>query len=779
MKRREEEQQNRRRMEEAKRQQMEENRKKMEEANKQRMEEQQKRQAEMRKQQDEQRAALSIRRVIQKLRSVTPETQESLNKELDEIFEKELQSTGTQASKLELEKAEAVEAATQRVAQIQEAQKKEEERRVHLEKERQEAIEKAEVLLKDLEVAVAEAEEFYSKFQSAAAPFAEDRSFSLQEVERLTKDIEERGSSSDDKIRACTEFIIKHGPAMKEPEPVPGQQRNKEPSDLKKNMSALLARVNDCTRGQMATMRKSKEKKNKLLKKLGAEAKLEKMHAAFTKYDKDKDGMLSRKEIVAYAKGEFDFMLSAEHADDVCGALLVDGAKGVTKAQLQLLKVSIGIAREKVNNSALRAKREAREAELVELKEKLLAKIKETEEEAKVSEDAISKAEEVMDPLVSIRPGKTTASEMIEKTVEADSFIKTSKESSGKARELLGALSEGAEDELKSVCSDHSKPITDRLLKVEARVKTLEARIVKTRDEAKRKEVAELDILKETVVKQLRYHKMVKELSLEGLFDAIDANSDKRIEESEFLKFFQTCEKLPVPTKKEDSDEDGEAKKENGDVKKEEVEAKDSVLKFFGQSSDTSSLDDAQLSRVFASFDEEDEGHITKVAFMRIFRHYMKVIQETVMNDTLDIKSGKSLRRLGMSEIVEILEGPVFQESVKISRVKCRAVKDNLEGWVSISGNQGSVYLEDGGNLFKVVKETILTASCDLGDGKVEGGAVKPRKLRDGEILEVREWPEKQEGSGLTRMMCRAKADGRLGWATTVGNTGIVFVDHF
>merc|ERR1712060_332424 len=86
----------------------------------------------------------------------------------------------------------------------------------------------------------------------------------------------------------------------------------------------------------------------------------------------------------------------------------------------------------------------------------------------------------------------------------------------------------------------------------------------------------------------------------------------------------------------------------------------------------------------------------------------------------------------------------------------------------------------DGGELFKVVKETIMTPTFELdsaADKEVSKKVKDPtRKLKDGELLEVREWPKLEEKSGLTRMKCKAMTDGSVGWVTTIGNAGTVFV---
>merc|ERR1740130_818433 len=104
------------------------------------------------------------------------------------------------------------------------------------------------------------------------------------------------------------------------------------------------------------------------------------------------------------------------------------------------------------------------------------------------------------------------------------------------------------------------------------------------------------------------------------------------------------------------------------------------------------------------------------------------------------------------------------EEGSEISRLKVKAMSDDLEGWVTPVGNQGTVFLEEGGKLFKVVKETILTGSFVIG----EDTKTKDRKLKVGEICEARVWAKKEEASGLMRMQVALKADGQVGWVTSV-----------
>jgi len=269
----------------------------------------------------------------------------------------------------------------------------------------------------------------------------------------------------------------------------------------------------------------------------------------------------------------------------------------------------------------------------------------------------------------------------------------------------------------------------------------------------------------------LRYHQTQKQLTGEDLFAAIDTSKDDKIDAAEFAAFFKTCEKEPIKKQtketketKEGEQKEDEKKEAEGDAMKEEgVEAEVAV---------TQAPSEEDLARLFEHLDGENEG-LSKEKFCSLVRVYMKVARDTVMTSDLSIKDSKTLRRLEVGEIVEVLAGPMKEGTVDVLRVRCKAMKDDLEGFTTLMGNQGSKFLEEGGSVWKVAGETILTQAFEL---DVADKDAKPRKMKVGELVEVREWARKEEKSGLMRMKCRCKADGAVGFVTTVGNQGTVFM---
>jgi len=195
-------------------------------------------------------------------------------------------------------------------------------------------------------------------------------------------------------------------------------------------------------------------------------------------------------------------------------------------------------------------------------------------------------------------------------------------------------------------------------------------------------------------------------------------------------------------------------------------------------------LTQENLSALFAEIVEEEEleDGIDDSLFLRLLRTYMKVTQETVMTTGMSIKfpDSKPVRRLALGEVVQVVAGPMKDPSGSMSRVHVSTLKDNLEGWVTLAGSQGAIYLTPGGNDFVCRKETILTGSFDMEDEDAVKKEVRnlqgPRKILLGELIEVFEWPQLDEKSGLTRMKGKLYKDSRVGWVTTIGNSGVVFL---
>jgi len=351
-----------------------------------------------------------------------------------------------------------------------------------------------------------------------------------------------------------------------------------------------------------------------------------------------------------------------------------------------------------------------------------------------------------------------------------------------------------------------------------------------------RKRTVEAEKLKVLALKVVRYNQRIRGWGKDGLFAAFDKNGDGEICQSDFVAFFEGAEKelkdldfrAQAPEARKPSEDgkaangeaagDGEAvvADDAADVAADsaaaaeatpaeeeavaggaDAEAASDVATGGATASSSSSstaasvapaeiplLDVAELpsdgiAGMFSSCLDEGETSLSREAFFRLVRLFFKVIKETAMTDAKSIKESSLVRRLETNEVVEVLEGPLREDSAGVMRVRCKAFKDDLEGWATVAGNQGTLFLVEGGSQFKVVKETILTESFSLSEDKETTRKLKDttRKVKEGEVLEVWDWPRKEETSGLTRMKCKLKSDGAVGWVTSMGNQGAVFAE--
>jgi len=181
-------------------------------------------------------------------------------------------------------------------------------------------------------------------------------------------------------------------------------------------------------------------------------------------------------------------------------------------------------------------------------------------------------------------------------------------------------------------------------------------------------------------------------------------------------------------------------------------------------------LEDGQGEKLFRHM-AEDSDAIAKDRFVDMLRLYYKVVKATVLTESLSIKS-KTMKRLDVGEVLEGLEGPSKDDASGVQRHRCRIVQEGgLEGWVTLAGNQGTQFLELGGNLMTCVKETTIT------DGLSIAGSKTIRNISQGEVIEVREWPKKEADAEVLRVKGKAKKDGTIGWVTVAGNAGTTFLE--
>lgn len=87
---------------------------------------------------------------------------------------------------------------------------------------------------------------------------------------------------------------------------------------------------------------------------------------------------------------------------------------------------------------------------------------------------------------------------------------------------------------------------------------------------------------------------------------------------------------------------------------------------------------------------------ISKDVFMKYVVLYFKVVKSIAFTDGCDISKCKTLRKAEEGEVVECLEGPVVDEGSQMNRIRAKGTVDDVvtEGWITVSGSKGTVFLD-------------------------------------------------------------------------------------
>lgn len=744
----------------------------------------------------EQKSMLAIRRVIQKVRAATPDNFQQLQAELEEEVRKEIDNTGTNAARIKEESEKGLEQARKRIEQLQEQRRKEEEKKAAEHALKRAAEERARALIQQLLDLVTAAENQAVRLKDIAKPLDEDSSSKLivAEVEATSQAVEDAGMESKRMTKECTDFILAKGQEMKDPAPsVPGEPV----SELKQVLAMVLQRINDVTKGAEATLLFARGAKEKAVKRAAAVERTREIETVFEKYDRDCDEFLSRREVQQYTKGEYGFTLPQETLDAIWKNMVEDGDRGVKIESFPWLKTMIGVAREVSRDKDRLRDRLEKEKVICGMKDGLKDRVKEAGKAVADADKEVAKAEKLVATLAA-KVKKTPPPQMIAIADETDRLIEEAREAFLLARQEIDSSSEGLEDryekDLKAFLALEAKHLELHMGRLDARVARCDTLSTRYREQTGKKKTQELERLRKQACKVLRYNQKLHNLSLNALFHLLDTDANGEIDQDEWNTFFEnadmdvqvidmelTPEEVAKAKEKFQSEDDPakreEEKREDGEDGRDDKELDAAAVKKESLAEKVV-LSPQELSRLFTYLVEDGHRSISRETFFRVVRLSMKVINDAVMTSGMSISSSRTLRRLERNEVVEVTDGPLRDPTLSILRVFCKAVSDGSEGWVSITGNQGSSYLVEGGSLFKVVKETILTESFEL-DG--EKASIKlsetPRKLKEGTVIEVYEWPRREESSGLMRLRGRVRSSGAVGWVTTTGNTGSVFLE--
>jgi len=707
--RRDEEQRRRREMEERRRQ-------------KEREEEQARKQAELKKRREEeeikqreQAAALAVRKVIQKVRVATPETYDKLRCDLEEAQASHLDALGSQAEKVSQEAEQALQQAQKRIDEINERRIEDERRRLEEERRQKEEAALVERLVKEMAEEVQKAEGRVSEVQESSKGACEDEGASPESMVAKAEAAEKAIEVVREVLESASKSLVTRQEQMGE---------NEAARKVKREVGELHGRVASGRRALDKLTASVKQTREKAARKAAALKKEQDRMEQFKKHDGDKDGKLSRMEVMAFSRAVHDFELPEETLNKIMRIL-----EPVMFEKFLSLHQKVAIAKSEVQ---ARERRKEEEQRRKALEEKRLAVRKVVDEAAELltaAEATVGQAEDKTQQLAPPRDAGLAAEAMREAAAAGEALAGRADAELTKAMERMEEVEAAcaATPELGDLTGGRGAAgLRQRHQRAKGRAEKVEQTVKAAYERAVRKAYAEVEQRRSEAVKAIWERMGEQGKNGEQLFADIGGGS--AVSRETFITFLK-----------------GLKVQEGQD------------------------LNDQQAEQLFQHI-AGDAAEIGKEKFLELIRLFYKCVKGTVLSEDVSIKS-KTIRRLEVGEVLEALEGPSKEEGAGVRRVKCQCVQDDAVGWATIAGNQGTAFLEPGGNFYTCIKETVLTDGLSVQDSKTI------RRIARGEVIEVLDFAKRDSSLDIKRIRGKAKQDGAVGWITVCGNQGTSYLE--
>jgi len=724
-----------------------------------------------------QQAILGVRKVMQMLRLATPETFDEITQKLEKTLETELPKCGAQSQVMKDEANKGLEQAAKRIDMVLEQRKRDQEKKEAEEKKRAEQEAIATEFINELTALLETAEASSEKLKDLGSPLEKNEGATEKElsaIEGIVEAMIEAAKEAKAQAKKCTDYIIDKGPAMKEtlaatgPQPAAVQAAQAEKKAM---LAKLLQRLGVLDKSTDALLESGKSAKGEAVRKAAAKTKTEELRKKFAKHDKDKDNFLSQAEVTTFVKAELGFQCQKSDLEKIWTCAVKKGERGVSMDNLYLLKASVGIAKELQKNQKRKATREAKEKIVAEVRGKLRSKIKEVEAATKALDSELAKIEQAVAPLLS-KVLVTPVPSMLKEADACEKLIQAGHNHVEKVKEKVVAIPDGFDpkhkEDLKEVVAAETKKLQLHMARSDNRLGRARNLTNCYREKASRKTAARISKVRDFTLKLARQHGQENKLSNEQIFEKI--TKKQKIDEAEFVKFFSSIDQVLKEQEFPEEEATDEAKAEDegkeGEGKAKPAEEKLKVEKKPVQQVE---LTEEGLKSFFASVLDAGSKTLSKESFLRIMQVHYKVVKETPLTADLEVGAGSPLRTLKVGEVLELLEGPSKETAMKVFRAKIKSHKDGEEGWATIAGNAGTAFLEEGGHVYKACANVALTESAEEQEST--------NMIREGDVMEVLEWPTKSEESSLLRMKVKTRIGGKIGWITQVDEEGKVLAD--
>eukprot|EP00929_Paragymnodinium_shiwhaense_P086144 TRINITY_DN4666_c0_g1_i1.p1 TRINITY_DN4666_c0_g1~~TRINITY_DN4666_c0_g1_i1.p1 ORF type:complete len:1128 (+),score=369.85 TRINITY_DN4666_c0_g1_i1:84-3467(+) len=705
----------RRRREEEKRRYEEEQRRK-EAEEKRRREEAERQRREEEKKRREQGAEAAVHKIIQKLRGVTPENFDALRAELDDVQKQNFDALGSLRDRSRADAEKAIRDAHARVQQITERRVQEQLARDEAERKRKEDEERVAGLMagckKDVEAAESKSKEV---------------------VQDVTDKMPSKDTEPDGVVQLCKELIEKLKAAREEVGTSSKAFQEKKHTMGSSEAARNVRRDMDSMEDKMYHAGKALDKlwwnledvRDKAERKKIALAKLSKKEAEFQAINGHNHDKLSREDVAKFASDKFSYELPQDKLDAVMAAL-----EPITLKKFARLRGMVAIARSEELARKKRAEEEEKrrvEAEqrkaMQKTSDECLALVTTAEASAARADDAAR---------VIAKEGQSyTAEKLTEAADGIDAIVKDAQVEVQKAHGSVVALEEEyiEFEKLQAALKRDVQNLQQRCNKVEERLERAKKSADEARASATQKAFAQLEQRKVEAVTVIRTSMTSAGKTVDALFGEVaGAEAATAVSSEKFSSFLSSLEGFKV-------------------------------------------ADDTEAQRLFKHLLPTGAEELSKEAFADLLKLYYKCVRSTVMGEDVPIKS-KPVRKVELNEVLEALEAPAKDEGAKVMRVKCKAASDGSIGFVTIAGNQGTTFLQEGGNIFDCLKEAELSESLASKDSKAI------RRIEKGELIEILEFNLKDESvdPAVTRVKGRAKLDGAVGYVTlsSTGGTAVL-----
>lgn len=129
------------------------------------------------------------------------------------------------------------------------------------------------------------------------------------------------------------------------------------------------------------------------------------------------------------------------------------------------------------------------------------------------------------------------------------------------------------------------------------------------------------------------------------------------------------------------------------------------------------------------------------------------------MTDNFDIKNCTVVRKVEVGEALSVIDGADGKKDteVEITRLKFKALRDGTSGWVTLKGNQGTLFVEPS-KIHYTINRDVKMRSASTPDSPVV------RILKKNEAFSAMAEPIEDQLRTVTVVRSRAMEDGASGW---------------